>query len=79
MEDYLSKHPGKYFSGTDKPGAGDVSGRDPLSGCLDIVVADTISQFQMFFPIYSLTQGTRKGAYDLGPGITKWWEMVMAR
>jgi hypothetical protein len=26
IEDYLSKHEGKFFSGTDKPGLGDVSG-----------------------------------------------------
>ncbi|ORX34484.1 hypothetical protein BD324DRAFT_636109 [Kockovaella imperatae] len=58
MEKFLAEHPGKYLSGTDKPGSGD---------------------FQVFFPIYSLLEGTRKGVYEIGPATQAWWKMVMAR
>ena len=81
IEDFLRKHPGKYFSGTDKPGEADVSDLLSLPSLQTWqLILGLASQFMMFFAIYSYYAGSRKDmGYNLGPSLRKWYDMVMAR
>ena len=69
----MSKRPGKYFTGSEKPGMGDVSEAKLPSHT-------SSRQFMMFFAINSLQHGSRKDSgYKIGDATMKWFEMVNSR